>query len=651
MKEKQYSFDTFAIGRANQLAYLSVKRTLKNLAGEINPLFIFSRSGLGKSHLINALKNALQDKKVLFIDGAEGSSIPENDYDVLILENIHLLPDTIKEGEELYENIQSYISANKQVYITSLFPPEELSLSEKLTSVLKGGLSVPIFRPEPELIGRIFRMLSADLDLRLEDDVILFLSELPFNDVREMETAMKKIDLLRDITDEITVEDIKGNVAFDEIVLSRVESSPHLSEDSEFFDFLKGLKEDVDKGKTDSKVSSAIKDEYMQKLYIWKMKGFNVRRLEKVMENPIDTIIQEFVSFTSNVQRLIELQKLFGEIESITTPQEKEYFEKALFDPEALFDITKKLKEIEHRKKMREEYKKFLDRKKTSKNFVILPSNREAFMVFKKILSEEDEIDYPIYIYGEQGHGKTHLLIAFTRRMQDTFPERIISFIPSEVLSHEIESISGEKELDQLFIKLRRIDYLFINDIEGIVNNSEIRTDFVEILRIFERENKKFVLSAGVHPNEFSDDKIRDYFLSGTVIPIKKLKGKDKQVILTNLFAVKKITLTDDVKGFLSENLSGTFFDIKKRTEILLKTIINENLEFSVENIKKFVEVKKPEIQEKKDEGERKKEKVQKKISIKEPAVVPIDDEVFLSELDHRWPFLEERIFEDHIDE
>ena len=61
--------------------------------------------------------------------------------------------------------------------------------------------------------------------------------------------------------------------------------------------------------------------------------------------------------------------------------------------------------------------------------------------------------------------------------------------------------------------------------------------------------------------------------------------------------------------------------------------------------------MKKPEIQEKKDEGERKKEKVQKKISIKEPAVVPIDDEVFLSELDHRWPFLEERIFEDHIDE
>jgi chromosomal replication initiation ATPase DnaA len=651
VKEKSYSFDTFAIGRANQLAYLSVKRTLKNLGKEINPLFLHSKRGLGKTHLMRALKNALADEKVLLVDGEEGASIPENDHTVLILENLHLFPETVRKGKELCERIQSYISRETQVYITSLLPPDELSLSEDLTTVLKGGLEVPIFRPEPELIGRIFKMLSGNLELNLSDEVIDFLSGLPFSDIREIETSMKKIDLLRDLTDNITVDDVKGNVAFEEIVSSQIETSEQSSTDSEFYNFLKGLKEDVDSGTTDSKVSSAIKDEYMQKLYIWKMKGFNVRRLEQVMEDPIDTIIQEFVSFTSNVQRLIELQKLYGEIESITTKQEKEYFEKALFDPEAIFDITKKLMGIEQRKKMREEYRKFLDRKKTSKNFVILPSNREAFMILKKTLTEDENIEYPICIHGKRGYGKTHLLMAFSRRMQDSFPEKIVSYIPSEVLNHEIESVTGEKELDKLFGKLRRIDYIFIDDIEEIVKNEGIRVDFMEILRIFKKEEKRFILSSELHPNEFTDDTIRNYFLSGTVISLKKLTPKDIQMILTNLFAVKKIPLSDEIKEFLSENLEGTFSDIKKRTEVILRKIMEENLEFSLKSIEKFVDAKPREKEARETVKEKEEEKIQKEGTQKEPSVVPIDDEVFLEELDYRWPFLEERIFEDHITE
>jgi hypothetical protein len=124
---------------------------------------------------------------------------------------------------------------------------------------------------------------------------------------------------------------------------------------------------------------------------------------------------------------------------------------------------------------------------------------------------------------------------------------------------------------------------------------------------------------------------------------------KDIQIILTNLFAVKKITLTDEIKELLSANLTGTFSGIKKGTESLLKKIMKENLEFSEENIKKLIEVKQSETQEKKRVEKKKKMKEKKKTPEKEPSVIPIDDDVFLQELDHRWPFLEERIFEDHF--
>ena len=105
---------------------------------------------------------------------------------------------------------------------------------------------------------------------------------------------------------------MKDNIALEEIVPPDRRLAPFPGEDKEFFDFVKDLKEDFDKGATEQKDTMAIKNEYMLKLYIWKMKGFNVRRLEEVMDGPIDGIIQAFVSFTSGIQRLIELQKIFS---------------------------------------------------------------------------------------------------------------------------------------------------------------------------------------------------------------------------------------------------------------------------------------------------------------------------------------------------
>ena len=67
MIERKYSFENFAIGRANQLAYLSVKRTLKSLGIDINPLFIYSKKGLGKTHLLSSVKETLKEKDVLYL--------------------------------------------------------------------------------------------------------------------------------------------------------------------------------------------------------------------------------------------------------------------------------------------------------------------------------------------------------------------------------------------------------------------------------------------------------------------------------------------------------------------------------------------------------------------------------------------------------
>ncbi|MCK4234185.1 ATP-binding protein [candidate division WOR-3 bacterium] len=641
MKEREFSFNNFAIGKANQLAFLSVKRTLKNLGGEINPLFIYAKKGLGKTHLMHSVKEILRDENVLYVDCATFTSIPEEDSTVFILENIHLIPDEVKRSIDLYRFVNSLISAKKQVYITSLFPPEELGISEQLIVLVKEGLTVPIFRPEPELVARIFKMLSSDYKIPLRDDVILFLSGLPFNDVREIETVLKKLDLLKDITNEITIEQVRDNIALEEIVPAEKETIPPT--DSEFFNFLKGLKEDFEEGKSSSKAMNAIKDEYMQKLYIWKMKGFNVRMLEKSMDGSIDGIIQAFVSFTSNVQQLFELQKIFGTIENITTPEEKEYFEKNLFDPEAIFDLTRKLKKIEKRKKIKEEYNRFLDRRKTRSNFVILPSNRRAFGILRNVLEEKQKVDFPVYIYGGAGYGKTHLLIAFTKKMQELFGEKIISYIPSKVLVNEINEISGDDEREMLIEKFKGTSAIFLDDIEDIANDRKSNSVFISILNIFGKEKKPIVISSRMPPGDLSlEAQFEEFFLSGTVIPITKLKDEDRKVIITNLFIQKKISLSDKIKEFLSENLTGNFINIKRNVAQIIKKVVEENLEFTIDSISGCIEIKTPLSVEEKS-GEPEEQNQSKDVFPKSKG-----EKILLSELDQKWLFLNERIFEEY---
>jgi len=635
MIERKYSFENFAIGRANQLAYLSVKRTLKSLGIDINPLFIYSKKGLGKTHLLSSVKETLKEKDVLYLDALELESIPETAGYVLILENIHLLPDEVKKGMDLYNFIKSFIAEKNQVYITSVLPPGEIGLSEQLVSLIKRGLSVPIFRPDSELVARVFKMISGDFGITLNDDVIQFLSVQPFNDIREIETVLKKLDLLKDVTKELTVEIVRDSFGLEEIVEAARSQSKLLQKDSEFFDFVKDLKEGLVESTTGRNGAGAIKEEYMQKLYIWKMKGFNIRRLEKAINEPLDVVIQTFGSFTSDVQRLIELQRRFGELDKITTPGDKEYFEKSLFDPDAISDIEKALERVEERKRRKEEFYRFLDSSPTYENFVVLPSNREAFEILKKGLPKGQKMDSPIYIYGDDGCGKTHLLMAFTKKMQSLNPEEIISYIPSDFLTFEIKNLSDRETKKRCVKKLSGMETIFFDDIENVLNDKETKSLFFAILKDFSKEKKNLIISSTLPPETLDlEDKLKEIFLRGNVISIRPLDEEDKKEIITNFFGHREIPLSDEIMSFLSKNLTGKFIDIQNSVEKIMKEVVEKNRELTIENISDAFDIKQPLFV---DEAEREKEEVQ---------AAP-DEKILLSELDIKWPYLNERIFED----
>jgi chromosomal replication initiation ATPase DnaA len=643
MKEREFSFSNFSIGRANQLAYLSIRRTLNDIGKEINPLFIYAKKGLGKTHLMHAVAHSLKDEDILYIDCAELEQVPEKTANVLIFENFNFLPDEIRKSVVLFEYLEKYISEKKQIYITSLYPPEELNLSEKLISLIKRGLTVPIFRPDAELVTRIFKMLGSNYDLSLTDDVVQFLSGFPYNDIQEIENVIKKIDILRDADHEISIKTVKECIAFDEMVPEDKDTAPMYPENSEFFSFVKELHEGTEEDITDRKDAAAIREEYMQKLYIWKMKGFSVRRLERVIDKPIENIIQEFVAFTSDVQRLIELHKIYGGLEKDATPGEREYLEKKLFDPDGIFEVAQALKRIEERKKQKEEYNRFLDRRLSSKSFVILPSNREAFGMMKRVLANEGPLSYPLYIFGEGGCGKTHLLTAFTKRMQALFPEKVAVYIPAPFLALEAKNRYYDENLKTAFLQnLEEIDTIFLDDIEKLTKGKEARAFLAAILKQMTGSEKKLVV-AGSAPSQdlFIEADLKVILARGMSVEIESLRKKDRLMIITNLFANRKLPLADDLREYLSDHLGGNFSEIKQHIESIIKRVVEEDKELSIGNISGYPELSAAVVEKEEEEAEVAPQEAQ--VDTPHAEI----EKVLLTELDLRWPRLHERIFED----
>ncbi len=643
MINRKTSFSNFSIGRANQLAYLSIKRTLNNIGEEINPLFVYARKGLGKTHLMHAVLDVLADEDVLYIDCAEIEQVPEARAPVLIFENFNFLPEEILKSTVLYEYLQHYIDEKKQVYITSLYPPEELDLSDKLVALIKRGLTVPIFRPDAELVTRIFKMFSSNYELDLADEVIQFLSGFPYNDIQEIENVIKKLDILRDANNEISIETVKECVAFDDIVSEEKEIGPEYSEDSEFFSFVKELHEGSNETITDRKDAEAIREEYMQKLYIWKMKGFSVRRLERVIDKPIETIIQEFVAFTSDVQRLIELHKIYGGLEKTATVGEREYLEKKLFDPDAIFEVAQALKRIEERKKQKEEYNRFLDRRLSGSNFVILPSNREAFGILKRMLADQGPLSYPLYIWGAEGCGKTHLLTAFTKRMQALFPEKIAVYIPAPFLVLEAKNRYYDEDMKTAFLQnLDEIHAIFLDDVEKLTKGKESRAFLAAILKQMTLKGKKLVVAGAVPSKElFIEADLKIILAEGMSARMGGIRKEDRLMIITNLFANRKLPLSDDLREYLSEHLTGGFAEIRQHIETIIKRVVEEEKELSIGNICKYPEVSAEAV----DERE---EKEEDSGTEHEQEHYEKSEKVLLSELDLRWPRMEERIFEEY---
>lgn len=207
----KYSFENFVIGPYNALAHAAAKTVSEKPGIAYNPLFIYGKTGHGKTHLIQAVGNQIKKtgKKVFYVTSERfavdyfnslqsGSANSFKDkyrqYDVLIMDDVQFLASKEKTQEELFHLFNALHDTNKQIVFSSDTHPALLSgLEERLQSRFAQGMIVDIPAPDLESRAAILKAKAAQNSIVLADDVVDHLAQTIEGNIRELEGALNTI--------------------------------------------------------------------------------------------------------------------------------------------------------------------------------------------------------------------------------------------------------------------------------------------------------------------------------------------------------------------------------------------------------------------------------------------------------------------------
>ncbi|MBQ3150632.1 MAG: chromosomal replication initiator protein DnaA [Clostridia bacterium] len=225
--KEQSTFDTFIVGSSNMFAHAAAQAVASNPGGAYNPLFIYGRSGLGKTHLLNAIEHEIKANNptanIIYMQGEEFTNeivkgIADKNMhefhqkyrsaDVLLVDDIQFIAGRTSTQEEFFHTFNALIQAGNQIVLSSDKPPKEIAtLEERLRTRFEWGLIADIQPPDIETRMAIIKSKAQRLDLKLSDDVVRFIADKIKSNIRQLEGAVMKLKAF------VTIHDVSLNLA------------------------------------------------------------------------------------------------------------------------------------------------------------------------------------------------------------------------------------------------------------------------------------------------------------------------------------------------------------------------------------------------------------------------------------------------------
>ena len=248
----KYKFENFVVGDSNKFAYSAAMAVAKNPATKYNPLFIYGNSGLGKTHLMQAIGHYIifnnpklkvkYTKTEDYVNDYISNSRKTNNnienmskfnrkytnIDVILIDDIQFIESKIKSMENLQYTFDNLYNKGKQIVITSDRVPKDIpTLTAALCSRFEMGLMLELTPPDIETRFEIIKKLADNNDLKYDEEALMYIAKNFVNNVRELEGAFTKVCAYAEITEQpltlklakevLKCDDNNDEITFDQI--------------------------------------------------------------------------------------------------------------------------------------------------------------------------------------------------------------------------------------------------------------------------------------------------------------------------------------------------------------------------------------------------------------------------------------------------
>lgn len=528
--DPRFTFDTFVVGAANRLASAAARRVAEAPGATYNPLFIYSASGLGKTHLATAIghqsRKVQADLRILYdtleqfmgdvmaaIEAGERDAFRSSlgEIGLLILDDVQFLAGRHRTQEELLRIWDATLARGGQVVLTSDRPPQEIDgLDERLLSRFSGGLIVDIGAPDYETRIAIVNRKAEERGQALAEGVGAALARTVFGSVRELQGALNRL---------LAVQELEGRVVTVEDVAEILGGEAGGGGGGEFENFLAEIadtvEEVVDRTASERRIANAI--------LRWEGEGYRTRRLEAALEDTLEDDEVEAVvrTFEADVERLREIA---GEIAALEPEAPERVRRDLLRDPDRLDEAEALLEEVRERTRpLRPPPEGF------SFDRLSLPPDLFAVRAAIAAAEQPGERYNPLYIHGPVGSGKTALLAALGERLERARPDAPVAYVDGAAFANELIQALERNRVEGWRARYRRAGALLLDNLDALAGTERAQEELFHLFEALHRSGAQLAFAAVRAPHELDgiEERLRTRLESGLVVELPATRVDD----------------------------------------------------------------------------------------------------------------------------
>ena len=535
--DARYRFENYVVGSANRLAVSAARAVAQSPGATYNPLFIYSSSGLGKTHMMLAIANhAIQlqpDLRVVYstvdefvnelteavaVGSVEAFRQRHQRAGMLLLDDVQFLAGRRETQSEMLRLFDALHRSGTQVVFTSDRPPSEIAdLDDRLITRFSGGLVVDVAAPDYETRVAILRLRCEERGTRFEPGVLEALARIGFGNVRELQGALNRLVACQSLTGTLvtpsSVRALLGERA--EVgagVGAGISEGPAPS--SEFASFISDVTEVV------SQHLESWRVRVLDAVSRWREAGFETAMLERLLDGDgaagiasgdvVDATIARYEAAAERLRAVAAEAARFGP-DAVPAP--------LLRDPERLGEAERALERAaagaEPLPGPCERYQRA--------TFEVGSSNKLAVHAVDSVIEEPGARYNPLFVHGGAGVGKTHLLNALGNDLIALSGGSLrVAYVNARDFVDELIEALGERRIELWRARYRAVDVLLVDDVQACIGKERTQEELFHLFNGLYSQGRQMVFSADRAPAEMEglDDRLRSRFAGGLVVEI-----------------------------------------------------------------------------------------------------------------------------------